>query len=68
MYKCPHCGKKSIPLWKKLIMDPRYNYKCKECGGYINTPYYYLVLISVVTLIVLYLSKEVLYLKHNRSN
>ncbi|SNS77422.1 hypothetical protein SAMN05446037_102061 [Anaerovirgula multivorans] len=60
MFKCPHCDKKTISLWKKLFLDPRYKYECKECGGYINIPYYTLIVFGVISLIIVYIISVVL--------
>lgn len=37
--KCPHCDKETITYWQKIsLIDYRYTYTCKECGGTIQLP------------------------------
>lgn len=53
--RCPHCGKKTISIWEKMFLNPRYNYKCKECGKYINIPYYTIIIFGIISLVIIYL-------------
>jgi hypothetical protein len=39
MYKCPHCGKPGIPVWRKLLLGPMVPTTCKKCGGEVGVPY-----------------------------
>lgn len=39
MYKCPHCGKPGIPVWRKLFLGPLLPTTCKQCGGEVGVPY-----------------------------
>lgn len=59
-FECPHCGKATISVNDKLRLDPRHKIKCKECGGYINIPYYVLLIFVTVMFTVGYLMKIIL--------
>ena len=39
MYKCPHCGKPGISVWKKLTIGMYNPAICKECGNEVSVPY-----------------------------
>lgn len=58
--KCPHCGKFTISLWQKMsLVDYRYTYTCKECGGTIQLPVWHTILylgetIMLIAIIVKY--------------
>jgi len=39
MYKCPHCGKPGIPVWRKLCLGPLVPTTCKQCGREVGVPY-----------------------------
>lgn len=39
MYKCPHCGKPGISIWRKLCLGPLFPTTCKECGKEVGVPY-----------------------------
>lgn len=55
MYKCPHCGVKTISAWKKLSAGRAMPAKCTNCGGnsYIRIKDQIVgqVLLSVISLI-----------------
>ena len=57
MFKCPHCGKETISIWKKLTLDPRYKYKCDDCDGKINIPYMLYITFCLLLLVVVYILK-----------
>lgn len=56
--ECPHCGNKTISYRQKInLIDYRYSYTCKECGGTIQLPLWHIFLyisevISMVVAIV----------------
>lgn len=56
-FKCPHCGKETISVLDKIRIDPRHRIKCKECGRYINIPYYVLLIFAAIVFTVAYLMK-----------
>jgi len=39
MYKCPHCGKPGISVWRKLCLGPLIPAICKQCGNEVWVPY-----------------------------
>jgi len=39
MYKCPHCGKPGISVWRKLFLGPLVPTTCKQCGREVGVPY-----------------------------
>lgn len=39
MYKCPHCGKPGISVWRKLWLGPAIPATCKQCGNKVGVPY-----------------------------
>ena len=39
MYKCPHCGKPGISVWRKLCLGPLIPAICKQCGNEVGVPY-----------------------------
>jgi hypothetical protein len=45
MYKCPHCGKPGIPVWRKLFLGPLVPTTCKECGREVGVPYSSMLLV-----------------------
>lgn len=56
---CPHCGEK-LPIWKKIIISPRFSMKCDECGGYFTFPYYFTIGSAIICLAIMYFVLEVL--------
>lgn len=56
-FECPHCGKATISVNDKLRLDPRHKIKCKECGGYINIPYFVMLIFAVIIFSVGYVMK-----------
>lgn len=43
--KCPHCGEFTISFWQKMnLVDYRYSYTCKKCGGTIQLPVWHTLL------------------------
>jgi endogenous inhibitor of DNA gyrase (YacG/DUF329 family) len=59
MYKCPHCGKPGIPVWRKLCMGPIISANCKQCGREVGVPYssilYILPFMAAMVLTIIYL-------------
>lgn len=39
MYKCPHCGKPGISVWRKLCLGPLIPTTCKQCRKEVGVPY-----------------------------
>lgn len=39
MYKCPHCGKQGISVWRKLTIGIYNPAICKECGNEVRVSY-----------------------------
>ena len=64
MYKCPHCGKPGISVWRKLSLGPLIPAVCKECGGEVGIPYYAMLIvipfIAVMILALMYLDSTLL--------
>lgn len=40
-FKCPCCGEKAVTLKDKLTIGGNTNTFCRECGGKINTSFWY---------------------------
>lgn len=57
--KCPHCGKYCISYRQKMnLIDYRYSYTCKECGGTIELPMWHILLyLSEIILMILLMVK-----------
>lgn len=55
-YKCPNCYKCTISYWQKIkLIDYRYTYTCKECGGTIKLPAWHALLYLSEIVIMIYL-------------
>jgi len=39
MYKCPHCNKPGISVWRKLWIGSAIPATCKQCGKKVGVPY-----------------------------
>jgi len=59
MYKCPHCGKPGISVWRKLFLGPLVPTTCKQCGREVGVPYSSMLLVIpfliAMTLAMMYL-------------
>ena len=57
---CPNCGAK-ISIVKKLILDPRYKWRCKKCRQILSLPRWttrYYVLKAILIVILIYAFNE----------
>ena len=50
MYKCPHCGKPGISVWRKLFLGPIFPTTCKQCGNKVGVPYSAWFIIALFTI------------------
>ena len=49
MYKCPHCGKPGISVWRKLTIGMYNPAICKECGNEVRVSYTSMVVLAIFT-------------------
>ncbi len=59
-FRCPYCGEDTISVYDKIRLNPRHKIKCNGCGGYINIPYYILLLFGIIIFVVIYVMGIVL--------
>lgn len=48
MFKCPHCGKKTISGWEKLGLGFFKNVTCGECGAKLKVPFQLFYLLPIL--------------------
>lgn len=54
--QCPNCQKNCISYWQKIkLIDFRYSYICKECGGTIKLPLWHTLLYLIELSLLIFL-------------
>lgn len=48
MFKCPHCGKPGILVWRKLTIGLYNPAICKKCGNEIRVSYISLIILTIL--------------------
>ena len=48
MFKCPHCGKPGISVWRKLTIGLHTPAICKECGNEVSIPFTSLIILTIL--------------------
>jgi hypothetical protein len=38
-YPCPHCGQRTIPLWRRALLGPAWPTVCSDCGKGVGVPW-----------------------------
>ena len=49
MFKCPHCGKLGISVWRKLTIGLHTPAICKECGNEVRVSYTSMLIMAIFT-------------------
>lgn len=39
-YPCPHCGRATIPLWRRFCLGPAWPTVCSDCGRRVGVPWW----------------------------
>ena len=50
MFKCPHCGKPGISVWRKLTIGMYNSAICKECGNEVSVSYTSMIILAIFTI------------------
>jgi hypothetical protein len=46
-YPCPHCGRATIPLWRRLCLGPAWPTICSDCGRRVGVPWWSVWLVGL---------------------
>lgn len=50
-YPCPHCGHRTITLWRRLSLGPARPAVCSDCGSGVGVPWSSLWLIPLAVIV-----------------